>query len=1324
MSWVDLRRRSQDPESALLSDLINQKIQSEAQENIVDNIENFIPISEVASKTIRNDALFYAATKPYTQAYDVFLPREPDYNYLRLWFKNDHGGNYLTDYSKCDNIIEIHSDPLSVNPDDPDVTGNVPREPPLTLIGSQDFNITPNQIANYFTSQNNHYIRVLDNPNVRIKEIAATADGFTVFTRFYITSTNNEANTGRRSVIFSKLDSEQVDYAYEAQLADDGSLYWFVRQDYAEFSLKAANAITFVDELDYAAEDYDATDYSADLSAPPEIPTFLDFAFNFNFTTKRMQIIKDGTIIADSNDSGYTTNCVAKWSLNEGADMAESARTVIEGFNENDGIITNATWTSDHYLRFDPTDASAIDYVLVAPSATINSYAGAITVSMWICPVANPTGGNVFEFITKNGTNNGSFQIVMNGTNTQLAATVKNDTGTSQSATVNGSFGTLGAWYHVVLSWAAGGRVNIYVNNVKTQSGSTLSGTLSTGTTPLYMGSPTSGKTPNCKIDDVAIWTRALSDAEVTSLYNQGHPLSSFPIYQVDPPEPGESPVPITNPFSQLYSVALPEDLVNQSDFIKLHLKGLGNLEQFYNIADGVIHHGQGTFTNPVETIYTVNDASSGGVGTALYDLAGTNHHTDVDKDTTSRVGIKLGANSPLTGKIISRITVRLRTGGTGPTGVLKVGIRKANDSFVQFGSNLDVSSMPDDGTDRNYTFDLLSNTYALANGDRITCETSNINSGGRVEVKKHQDGGVNGITMQDWDGNSWSDESSGYQLAATIYENSTSAAYSSIYYTSPGGHFYDAIYVNTANSPLIGKKLTSASFLVNRVGAITGGNITCTIIKGGGGTVTLGTPIAGSGISVSDQTITFTNRNQSYALANGDRIALSMSAAGSDSTHYIQVKHVITSSFTGACEQTGTSAPAWTNLGTNDLIGTLEAGGDTVTDPDVQPWVSLNDNIKRVGIFVATGSALIGKVISQVSARLLKVGDPTGNISVVIRNASDAIVASFGNIDADADLSDTVQSKNFTNTNNKVALAANFLICVEYSGGSSADYVNMIIQLNIDGANVYDTNKTYLKTWNGSAYTTTAYDFSGGLYTGGGPTDPSGRTRGFEYVGTDASALKNKKITKVVVYLQKVGVISIGTIYVRIRKFAGDGIAGTIGTINAADVTTDIAAYTVTNTSQQYSLGTGDKVTVEFTGGDDNNYIKLITTKNDAFDGTINSFFGYFDDPIYYSNITEDLVGELWIGGDTYTPAGDEIPEPRGPYYTHDLLVLAGGDDWGYSSAPRNYLAAAVIMPEFRFERMVWTAAMATNIKTNGCSTSAIPAGKVAKCGYFVIHA
>ena len=137
MSWVDLRRRSHDPESAILKDLIKTKILDEAQGNTPDETENLVPVLITSSQLLKQ-RLFFAGLKGIGAAQETYIPREPDGKYLRLWLKNEHGGNYLTDHSKCDNIIEQHA---KLNEDGDSV------EPTLRLVGSQDYGIIPNTIA-------------------------------------------------------------------------------------------------------------------------------------------------------------------------------------------------------------------------------------------------------------------------------------------------------------------------------------------------------------------------------------------------------------------------------------------------------------------------------------------------------------------------------------------------------------------------------------------------------------------------------------------------------------------------------------------------------------------------------------------------------------------------------------------------------------------------------------------------------------------------------------------------------------------------------------------------------------------------------------------------------------------------------------------------------------------------------------------------------------------------------------------------------------------------------------------------------------------------
>jgi hypothetical protein len=98
-------------------------------------------------------------------------------------------------------------------------------------------------------------------------------------------------------------------------------------------------------------------------------------------------------------------------------------------------------------------------------------------------------------------------------------------------------------------------------------------------------------------------------------------------------------------------------------------------------------------------------------------------------------------------------------------------------------------------------------------------------------------------------------------------------------------------------------------------------------------------------------------------------------------------------------------------------------------------------------------------------------------------------------------------------------------------------------------------------------------------------------------------SALINAALSQVSLVLKKTGSPT-GTATLVIRK-SDDSIAATIGTIDVTTITTTDALYTFTNTSNTYKIAVGDKLLLEYTGGDASNFISLIITDADAFDGT-----------------------------------------------------------------------------------------------------------------------
>jgi hypothetical protein len=302
--------------------------------------------------------------------------------------------------------------------------------------------------------------------------------------------------------------------------------------------------------------------------------------------------------------------------------------------------------------------------------------------------------------------------------------------------------------------------------------------------------------------------------------------------------------------------------------------------------------------------------------------------------------------------------------------------------------------------------------------------------------------------------------------------------------------------------------------------------------------------------------------------------------------------------------------------------------------------------------------------------------------------------------------------------------MALNDRICVEFSGGD----VNNHIQCNTNLLDTYPYGM--LETYAGTSYTSQLqHDIAGNMFSGGGSSDPLARTRVAEKVATTSSAIKLKKISRITVYMKRT-VSPTGNVTFRIRNSA-DAIVATLGTQAAGTIDPNTpTAYTITSSPiSSYALQIGDYVSVEYNAGDDANFVEIMTSKTtDIFDGVTHTYLAKYDDVNWVPNTAIDLVGQMWEGGDTYTPSQEDvlIPDPK---YTKDLHVLAGGSPWTWvnhdlltSTYPVSQLFVNAIMPEFRLYRKVLTLTEITNINTNRLDRATIPLGQVSKFAYSFI--
>lgn len=582
--------------------------------------------------------------------------------------------------------------------------------------------------------------------------------------------------------------------------------------------------------------------------------------------------------------------------------------------------------------------------------------------------------------------------------------------------------------------------------------------------------------------------------------------------------------------------------------------------------------------------------------------------------------------------------------------------------------------------------------------------------------------------------------------LCMQVYINAATGTPNHLYTTLHNSTSkFAGIYINSSSAGLYNQKVTRCTFRIKRTGSPTG-TLYCKLKKASdGSTITFGlngTPGLGKDVSTLTTASTpadlfsFENDDNGqasgYACQAGDRIYLELSGGTSSAGTQVDVARTHTTSRIANVEmQVSTNGTTWTasdasGANDDDMIGIIYTGG--YTPPPILPYHTLGYINSRIAQKVTSTQASEGNIynqrITQVKPWLKRIGSPTGTVNVVIRNAADSLVASINTFDASSVSNADFTQYTFTNLNQTYTMTLNDRICVEFSGGD----VNNHIQCNTNLLDTYPYG--VLETFSGSSYTTqTLHDLAGIMYSGGGSTDPLARSRVGEKVVTTSSALKFKKISRITVYLKRHNSPT-GNVSLRVRN-AADQIVATIGTIDAStiDPNTPTAYQRTSSPISVYALQVGDHVSVEYNAGSDVDYVELMTTKTtDGFDGTVNTYLSKYDDVSWVPNSAIDLVGQLWEGGDSYTPSQEDVVIPD-PKYTKDLTVLAGGSPWtwiDHDDLTIHFATAQLhvnaIMPDFRFYRKLLTTTELDNINANRTDRADISLGEVSKFAYSFI--
>lgn len=181
--------------------------------------------------------------------------------------------------------------------------------------------------------------------------------------------------------------------------------------------------------------------------------------------------------------------------------------------NGNNGIVSSSTLTDDRFNNIDNaflfSDASQ-SKITINPSSSLNII-NDITFSAWFYPTDTTVGYIVDRDVC--GTSDDWGLQWMNGQ-------VKMRTQNNENEIVSGIL-ELNNWYNVIVTRDAG-TFTMYINSEITSQGSGFNYNFTNSSSSIIIGDQSCTDTqPNFdgKIDDVAIWNRALSQEEVLSIY-------------------------------------------------------------------------------------------------------------------------------------------------------------------------------------------------------------------------------------------------------------------------------------------------------------------------------------------------------------------------------------------------------------------------------------------------------------------------------------------------------------------------------------------------------------------------------------------------------------------------------------------------------------------------------------------------------------------------------------------------------------------------------------------------------------------------------------
>ncbi len=218
--------------------------------------------------------------------------------------------------------------------------------------------------------------------------------------------------------------------------------------------------------------------------------------------------------IGVSRKDTMTEGLVGLWTF-DGTDVAGVTAYDRSGQGNNGTLTANPTRIIGRIgqaLSFNGVD----NYVNVPTASSLN-IATDITMSAWV--IRRTTGTDVDVIVKTNGTTFDYSLYLLSGSDN--IALFSND-GTPTNVSGTGNALTANKWHHIVAK-RSGSDVSFFIDGNAAGTG-TMSGSFTANSFPVLVGSSNSGAGSfcDCVIDDVRLYSRALSTDEIKRLYNMG----------------------------------------------------------------------------------------------------------------------------------------------------------------------------------------------------------------------------------------------------------------------------------------------------------------------------------------------------------------------------------------------------------------------------------------------------------------------------------------------------------------------------------------------------------------------------------------------------------------------------------------------------------------------------------------------------------------------------------------------------------------------------------------------------------------------------------